>query len=88
MSWNFDISKAPVGGMVTRRVTTSKGVKSFEEYEPVQIIAASKCGKVTRSYWVPKEGRWCMFTKDSPPIAWQLWPGHPHEESTKAEAAE
>lgn len=41
------------------------------------IIAASICGIVTKSYWVLEGERWNAFTKDSPPIAWQLWPDHP-----------
>lgn len=77
MSWNHDISKAPKGKMVTRQVTTKDGVRNYEEYETDHVIAASSCGKVTRSYWIPKEDRWCMFMKDNPPIAWMPWPEHP-----------
>jgi hypothetical protein len=41
------------------------------------VILASKCGKVTHSYWVAKEARWCMFNKGEAPVAWQPWPEHP-----------
>lgn len=77
MTWNFDISEAPRGRMEPRQRTTKDGVSTWEEYVPDHIIAASVCGKVTRSYWIPKEERWCMFTKDAPPKAWQPWPDHP-----------
>lgn len=23
------------------------------------------------------DGRWCMYTKDVPPVAWMPWPKHP-----------
>lgn len=41
------------------------------------IIAAGNKGVVTASRWIEKEGRWSMFTKAVPPLAWQLWPKHP-----------
>lgn len=42
------------------------------------IIAAGTKNVVTASRWLPKEGRWNMFTKAVPPLAWQPWPTHPH----------
>lgn len=86
MTWNFDISQAPKGYTFTE---TRKG-KDGKEY-PVQvfraqkIIAASKCGVVTASRWIPLNergdgGRWEGFTKDGPPIAWHPWPSHPYAE--------
>jgi hypothetical protein len=24
------------------------------------------------------DGRWCMYTKDVPPVAWRPWPKHPN----------
>lgn len=42
------------------------------------IIAAGNKGVVTTSQWQSKEGRWTMFTKDVPPLAWQPWPTHPN----------
>lgn len=41
------------------------------------IIAASACDVVTKSYWVEDGLRWNCFTRDTPPIAWQIWPDHP-----------
>jgi acetolactate synthase-1/3 small subunit len=45
-----------------------------------QIIAAGNDRVVTLSRWLPKEGRWSMFTKDTPPVAWKPWPKHPEDE--------
>jgi hypothetical protein len=42
-----------------------------------KIIAAGNGAVVTVSKWMEKEGRWNMFTKDVPPLAWVLWPDHP-----------
>lgn len=80
MEWNRDISLAPLGHMETRQRTVKGQVHDYEEFVPDHIIAASVCGKVTRSYWIPKEGRWCMFMAGSPPIAWMYWPKHPSAE--------
>lgn len=41
------------------------------------IIAAGNKGIVTLARWIEKEGRWSMFTKAVPPLAWQPWPQHP-----------
>ena len=48
------------------------------------IIAAGGKGVVTGSRWLEKEGRWNMFTKAVPPLAWQPWPDHPGERSAVA----
>lgn len=78
--WNFDLTQAPVG---TNRTVEKKfpdgSTRKHEIFEAAQVWAASKCGKVTLSYYIPKEKRWNMFTKDVPPIAWQPFvvPEHP-----------
>ena len=87
MIWDTDISKAPKGRTVTRYVTHDKGRTAYDSFEQDHIIAASSCGKVTRSYWIPKEGRWCMFTKENPPIAWMPWPEHPSATNQTEDAA-
>ncbi|OAP40382.1 hypothetical protein AU381_00190 [Sinorhizobium glycinis] len=38
------------------------------------VILETKCGKVTKTYWIEKEGRWAGFAKGEEPIAWQPWP--------------
>lgn len=44
------------------------------------IIAAGNKGVVTVSRWIEKDGRWSMFTKSVPPLAWMPWPSHPDAE--------
>lgn len=51
------------------------------------IIAAGNENVVTGSRWMAKEGRWLMFSKAAPPIAWQLWPEHPSQMEATALAA-
>ncbi|RVP13124.1 hypothetical protein CN085_19625 [Sinorhizobium meliloti] len=77
MSWNFDIATAPRGRMVTKTVTTKDGDKTFEVFQQEELILASKCGKVTLSYWIPDQERWCMFKKGEEPKAWMRWPEWP-----------
>ena len=83
--WNFDMSQAPRSKKVfSHTVALKKGgnptgeTKDIYKLEKDVIIAASKCGKVTASYYIPDEDRWCMFAKGELPIAWQPWPEHPH----------
>jgi hypothetical protein len=38
------------------------------------VILETKCGKVSKTYWIEKEGRWAGFVKGEQPIAWQPWP--------------
>jgi hypothetical protein len=53
------------------------GARDYERKAHVkeQIFAAGSCGVVTVSYWIPDQGRWNMFTKAVPPMAWR-----PYEE--------
>lgn len=87
-SWDFDISRAPKGNMVTRYVATKDGKKPFEAFEADHVILATKCGKVTVSYWIPDESRWCMLSKGEEPVAWQRWPDHPDAEASKSKHTE
>ena len=82
-AWNFDIEQAPRGHFepVTQKI--GKNVVTTEKHVPALIIAAGNDGVVTASRWLPKEGRWNMFTKDAPPLAWQPWPEHPHAEGSQ-----
>lgn len=75
--WNFDISAAPKGTYRTITRTIRNKEVTSEEHVPEPIIAAGNDGCVTVSRWLPKEGRWNMFTADVPPIAWMPWPKHP-----------
>lgn len=65
-NWCNDLKKAP------RYIEVEKSIKDkkYIDKEPVTIWATD--GKiVTKSYYVLKEDRWNMFTKENPPIAWQ-----------------
>lgn len=76
-NWNFDISQAPRGRTVNQ-ARTIKGVDTeVAVFERDPIILATKCGKVTTSYYIPKEDRWCMLAKGEQPVAWMAWPEHP-----------
>lgn len=77
-AWNFDISQAPRGTVRMVERTIGKNTVSVEDHTPDLIIAAGNGGVVTISKWMPKEGRWNMFTKAVPPLAWLPWPEHPH----------
>jgi hypothetical protein len=90
--WNFDISQAPKGEWVE---AVEKGGRSGERhtrrYHAPRLILASKCGKVITSRWLPVDerekrpiGRWEMFSVGEEPVAWQLYPSHPHGESDAA----
>ena len=82
-TWNFDISQAPKGGLTEARFLRGpKGKERLvQDYHAPRIIAAGNGGVVTSSKWLPDAGRWEMFTKDAPPIAWQPWPEHPHAQA-------
>ena len=77
-AWNFNMDEAPRGEtrMETRQI--GKNAVEVEHHYPVQIIAAIRGTKnVTVTRWLPKEGRWNMFTAAVPPLAWQPFPTHP-----------
>ncbi|RVQ10031.1 hypothetical protein [Sinorhizobium meliloti] len=80
MGWNFDISAAPRGRTITVTETDKDGkLRERQEFRHDHVILASKCGKVSRSYWIPDEQRWCMFSKNEEPKAWQHWPEWPED---------
>ena len=75
--WNFNINEAPKGYYEDVQRTVGKTVVMSVVHVPQLIIAAGNGGVVTVSKWLDKEQRWNMFSKDTPPIAWQPWPDHP-----------
>ena len=82
MAWNFDMDAAPHGRVEQRTRKVKDADVPYEHFVRDRIIVAADDGKtVTMSSWLPEEGRWEMFTKDHPPIAWQLWPEHPGAQS-------
>lgn len=84
MNWNHDISAAPRGKMVHSTRTVGDRVHEISDFVPDHIWAASKCGKVIKSYWIPPvgkaDGRWSGFANGEQPIAWQHYvvPDHPY----------
>jgi hypothetical protein len=80
------MDEAPRGrtNLVTRQI--GKNVVVSEEFISDPIIAAGNDRVVTLSRWLPKEGRWNMFSKDTPPVAWKPWPKHPQDEADEAAA--
>lgn len=87
MTWNHDMSTAPLGTevTVTRQVTVDgkKQDRQFREHHIAPVWLATADGKVHRSYWIPamktSKGRWAGFAEGEQPIAWQdfIVPAHP-----------
>lgn len=73
-AWSHDMAKAPRGKYrVIPSGPTAKGARKV--FERAEIIAASACGVVCLSYYIPEQRRWCMFDADHPPIAWMPYAG-------------
>ena len=71
MDWIFDIASAPRGSYEIRAQRIKGGkTADHEVFERDVIWTASKCGKVTRSYYLPLEKRWCMYAHGEEPVAW------------------
>ena len=84
MTW-LSMETAPKGGMKTVSRKIGKNVVEMQAYDAPTIIAAGPDGvTVCLTRWIENEGRWNMFSKAHPPIAWQPFPKHPNV----AEAAE
>lgn len=77
MAWNFNMDEAPRGTFRDVVKTVGKNTVMSVVHDPDLIIAAGSGGIVTLSKWLPDQGRWNMFTKDVPPLAWMPWPTHP-----------
>lgn len=75
--WNFDMEAAPRGKTVTVTRAIKGEPRQVEEYVRNDVILASKCGKVTKSYWIPDENRWAGFQPGEEVRAWLEWPTHP-----------
>lgn len=84
MSWNPDISEAPLGRTVQiqrlvkdKNSASGQSLKFVDEFVRDDVILASKCGKVIKSYWIPDEHRFAGFSQGEAPTAWMPWPQHP-----------
>ncbi len=75
--WNFNMKEAPRGKYETKTQKIKGKTITREVFVPDKIIAAGKCGVVTRSHWLPDHKMWNMFGENELPIAWQPWPEHP-----------
>jgi hypothetical protein len=85
--WNFDIESAPHGQTVKTeqmRVRSDRQVEIItEQFVPDWLWLATKCGKVLKSHWKPKDkfggDRFIGLNRGEQPVAWQLFviPAHP-----------
>lgn len=68
--WSTDLSKAPRGKYVveSRRVKGGK-TEDHRVFKPDLVWAASKCGIVTLSWYMPELRQWEMFAKGEKPVA-------------------
>lgn len=80
------MDEAPKGSYETVTRKAKDKEITYERHVPALIIAAGNDLVVTPSRWLPDEGRWNMFTKDVPPIAWYPWPEHPLKGTPQDEA--
>jgi hypothetical protein len=80
VGWNFNMGDAPRGETKMVMRTIGANQVETEQHIPVEIIAAGTNLVVTITRWLPKEGRWNMFSKERPPIAWHIFPKHPEAE--------
>jgi hypothetical protein len=87
--WNFDISKAPRGSYVIKNRKFGSSPADTKVFQPDRLILATKCGKVTTSEYIPRhqraggiwvEARLEFLATGEEPVAWQVWPEHPHAE--------
>lgn len=71
MTWDTNISRAPHGRYrIVSKKTVKGGTSDTRLFERQVIWTASKCGKVTRSYYIPDQKRWCMYAAGEEPVAW------------------
>lgn len=76
MEWNFNINEAPKGEIknIDRNIEDKNGDPTYKDvFFPEYIWAATKCGQVTKTNWLPKEGRWNCLSRGEYPIAWQAF---------------
>ncbi|MDM9643854.1 hypothetical protein [Rhizobium sp. S163] len=86
MTWNTNIQEAPRGKTVQitrkKRVETKEAVdttfRTTYEHQKEDVILATKCGKVIKTYWIPGEERWAGLANGEQPDAWMAWPKHPN----------
>ena len=73
-----DIKHAPKGHYISNN---GKGSAERQIFVPEEIWAYRKdSGHMSKSWWLPKEERWCAFTKDAPPTHFMSYKPEPPEE--------
>ena len=88
MSWNRDITQAPLGktAPVERLTKAADGnvkMTAIDTFAPDWLWLATDCGKVLKSHWIPgddkRKGRWLNLATGEQPVAWQPYviPAHP-----------
>ena len=77
MGWQ-PIETAPKKGLVRQVKCGKSGLK--EVSDPVVILASTSDGKITFTYWVEKQERWNMFSKNTPPTHWMPLPEPPSKQ--------
>jgi hypothetical protein len=78
VNWNTNINGIPCGSQVKRSVQTKDGVKQYDDFQRDDVILATRCGKVIKSYWIPDEKRFAGLANGEQPVAWVPWPRHPN----------
>ncbi|WP_320196250.1 hypothetical protein RMR10_004515 [Agrobacterium rosae] len=92
--WSHDISAAPLfedfvnTRMVKNSKTGERRALPFNDTRRVDLILASKCGKVIKTYWIPDESRFAGFQPGEEIIGWMPWPKHPYEESPQQQGTD
>lgn len=77
MAWSSDIEKAPRGKYAVKSQRIRGGKSAVHKvFERAVIWIVTPCGKITRSYYIPEQKRWCMLCAGQDPIAW-----HPFDEN-------
>lgn len=91
-AWNFDISAAPLTEdfintkMVKNPETGERCALPFKDTRRVDLILASKCGKVIKTYWIADENRFAGFQPGEEIVGWMPWPEHPFTQRDGANA--
>ena len=74
MDWNFNMSEAPRGKVLTLKSKDGKRTMSQFIPEPCHVLLN---GKVYQT-WRLEDGRWNGFTKDQEGDAWVAFPKPPN----------
>ena len=69
-NWNYDLTAAPPYDEVTiNRIIFGKPATWVEKTKH-WLLTYSSCGQLIYTHWLWEEGRWNLYTKADPPVAW------------------